>query len=58
MGLKTTEIKVFELMNDIRNPKILIVDDTQTNIDILVEALREDYKVGIRDVNPMAKAKF
>lgn len=33
-------------MNELRNPKILIVDDTETNIDILVEALRQDYRVG------------
>jgi putative two-component system response regulator len=33
-------------MNELRSPKILIVDDTETNIDILVEALREDYRVG------------
>ena len=28
-------------------PKVLIVDDTKTNIAILVEALREDYKLGV-----------
>jgi putative two-component system response regulator len=46
MGLKTTKIKVFERMNDLIRPKILIVDDTETNIDILVEALRDCYRVG------------
>ena len=34
-------------MNDLGNPKILIVDDMETNIDILVTALREDYRVGM-----------
>ena len=34
-------------MNDLRSQKILIVDDTETNIDILVEALQEDYRVGM-----------
>lgn len=33
-------------MNELRNHKILIVDDTETNIDILLEALREDYRIG------------
>ena len=58
MGLKTTKVKEFELMNDFGNPKILMVDDTETNIDILVAALREDHKVGIRDVNASANAKL
>ena len=26
---------------------ILIVDDTKTNIDVLVQALRKDYKIGV-----------
>ena len=29
------------------SPKVLIVDDTKTNIAILVEALREEYKLGV-----------
>ena len=33
-------------MDKLGNPKVLIVDDTQTNIDILVEALRDDYRIG------------
>ncbi|MEW6750323.1 MAG: response regulator [Candidatus Latescibacterota bacterium] len=28
-------------------PKVLIVDDTKTNIAILVQALRQDYKLGV-----------
>ena len=27
-------------------PKVLIVDDTRTNINILVETLRDRYKLG------------
>ena len=28
-------------------PKVLIVDDTRTNIQILMQALRDDYKLGV-----------
>ncbi len=34
-------------MNDLKNCKILIVDDTKTNIDVLIQALRNDYKLGV-----------
>ncbi|MDP2646347.1 MAG: response regulator [Desulfobacterales bacterium] len=34
-------------MNDLKNAKILLVDDTKTNIDVLVQALRGDYSLGV-----------
>jgi len=34
-------------MKDLKNCKILIVDDTKTNIDVLIQALRNDYKLGV-----------
>jgi putative two-component system response regulator len=34
-------------MNDLSNCKILLVDDTKTNIDVLIQALRNDYKLGV-----------
>ncbi len=34
-------------MEDLSNCKILIVDDTKTNVDILIQALRNDYKLGV-----------
>lgn len=34
-------------MKDIGNCKILIVDDTKTNIDVLIQALRNNYKLGV-----------
>ncbi|MCF8092152.1 MAG: response regulator [Desulfotignum sp.] len=29
------------------NPAILIVDDTKTNVDVLVQTLKNDYKIGV-----------
>ncbi|VFQ45517.1 HD domain-containing phosphohydrolase [Desulfoluna butyratoxydans] len=34
-------------MTEHANRRILLVDDTKANIDILVQALREDYKLGV-----------
>ena len=34
-------------MKDLSDSRVLIVDDVKTNIDILVEALRGDYKLGV-----------
>jgi sigma-B regulation protein RsbU (phosphoserine phosphatase) len=34
-------------MKGLSESRILIVDDTKTNIDILVEALRDDYKLSV-----------
>ena len=34
-------------MKELRNCKILLVDDTKTNIDVLIQALRNDYKLGV-----------
>lgn len=34
-------------MDEIGNCKILLVDDTKTNIDVLIQALRNDYKLGV-----------
>ena len=34
-------------MKDLSESRVLIVDDAKTNIDILVEALREEYKLGV-----------
>ena len=34
-------------MNDLGSCKILIADDTKTNIDVLIQALRSDYKLGV-----------
>src|SRR3954466_7846553 len=34
-------------MKDLSESRILIVDDVKTNIDILVEALREEYKLSV-----------
>lgn len=34
-------------MKSLENCKILLVDDTKTNIDILVQALKDDYKLGV-----------
>lgn len=34
-------------MKDVSEGRILIVDDTKANVDILVDALRHDYKLGV-----------
>ena len=34
-------------MKDLSESRILIVDDAKTNIDILVEALRDEYKLSV-----------
>ncbi len=34
-------------MNSLSNCKILLVDDTKTNIDVLIQALKNDYKLGV-----------
>ena len=34
-------------MKDLSESRVLIVDDVKTNIDILVEALRGEYKLSI-----------
>ena len=34
-------------MKDLSESRILIVDDVKTNVDILVEALRDEYKLGV-----------
>ena len=34
-------------MSELSNMRIMVVDDTETNIDILVETLAYDYKVSV-----------
>src|SRR5262245_36809909 len=34
-------------VKDLSESRILIVDDVKTNVDILVEALRDEYKLGV-----------
>lgn len=34
-------------MNDLNDCRILLVDDTKTNINVLVRALRDDYRLGV-----------
>lgn len=34
-------------MENLEKCKILLVDDTKTNIDVLIQALRNDYKLGV-----------
>ena len=34
-------------MRDLSESRILIVDDVRTNVDVLVEALRSDYKLSV-----------
>lgn len=34
-------------MKSLSQCKILIVDDTKTNIDVLVQTLKDDYKLGV-----------
>lgn len=34
-------------MKNTNNPTILIVDDTKTNVDVLVQTLKADYKLGV-----------
>ena len=34
-------------MKDLSESRILIVDDAKTNIDILVHALRDEYKLSV-----------
>jgi len=34
-------------MNSLSHCKVLLVDDTKTNIDVLIQALRHDYKLGV-----------
>ncbi len=34
-------------MNDLSESRILIVDDAKTNVDILVDALRDEYKLSV-----------
>ncbi|MFW5837118.1 MAG: response regulator, partial [Desulfovibrionaceae bacterium] len=35
------------LVNDLSECRVLLVDDTKTNIDVLVQALRGHYKLGV-----------
>lgn len=41
-------------MKDLSNCKILLVDDTKANIDVLVNALKDDYKLGVALDGPKA----
>lgn len=41
-------------MNDFSNRRILLVDDTKANIDILVQTLKQDYKLGVALNGPKA----
>ncbi len=34
-------------MNELSRPTILVVDDTESNVDILVENLSEEYEVSV-----------
>jgi sigma-B regulation protein RsbU (phosphoserine phosphatase) len=34
-------------MTDLKNSRVLIVDDVKANVDVLVQALREEYKLSI-----------
>ena len=34
-------------MNDLSESRVLIVDDVKVNIDVLVQALRDDYKISV-----------
>ena len=34
-------------MKDLSESRILIVDDVKANVDILVEALRDEYKLSV-----------
>jgi len=34
-------------MDDLSLPSVLVVDDTETNIDILVEVLADDYDISV-----------
>ncbi|MFA6009284.1 MAG: two-component system response regulator [Desulfobacteraceae bacterium] len=34
-------------MRDLSNCRVLLVDDTKTNIDILVQTLKDDFKLGV-----------
>jgi sigma-B regulation protein RsbU (phosphoserine phosphatase) len=34
-------------MNDLSETRVLIVDDVKANIDVLVQALRDDYKISV-----------
>jgi len=34
-------------MKNTNNPTILIVDDTKTNVDVLVQTLKAEYKLGV-----------
>src|SRR5262249_60647823 len=36
-----------ELMIDLSECRILIVDDVKANVDVLVQALRDDYKLSV-----------
>jgi len=41
-------------MNELGACRILIVDDTKTNVDVLIRALREDYRLGVALDGPKA----
>jgi CheY-like chemotaxis protein len=34
-------------MKDLSESRVLIVDDVKTNVDILVQALRDEYKLSV-----------
>ena len=34
-------------MRDLSTCRVLLVDDTKTNIDILVQTLKDDFKLGV-----------
>lgn len=44
------------MLSAVSSSKILIVDDTKANIDILVEALKSDYKISVATDGPKALA--
>jgi putative two-component system response regulator len=44
-------------MKDISECTILIVDDTETNIDILVDTFGEEYDVDTHGLTPVALSK-
>jgi len=42
------------MVSDVRGRRILVVDDTRTNITVLLEMLRDDYKLGVAMNGPKA----
>ena len=53
-GLPETLRIELRMLNELPDGRVLIVDDTKTNIDILVAALRNECRISVATSGPTA----